>query len=60
MVLYPPNFMSKLAEEKWNEGFKAGVQEVIHALKEQSTDGAGAPNEQWVRDFSEKLEKKYS
>lgn len=60
MVLYPPNFMSKLAEEKWNEGFKAGVQEVLYALKEQPSGEAGSPNEQWVKEFSEKLEKKYS
>lgn len=59
MVSYPPNFVSKVAEEQWKEGFKAGVQEVLHALEEQTIDSKGAPNEQWVKDFSAKIAKKY-
>ncbi len=62
MVSYPPNFVSKVAEEQWNAGFKAGVQEVLHTFStEELLDASekGAPNEQWAKAFIEKLSKKY-
>jgi hypothetical protein len=59
MVSYPPNFVSKVAEEQWDAGFKAGLQEVLHALKLEDTDAKGSPNEQWIKDFSDKITKKY-
>jgi hypothetical protein len=59
MVSYPPNFVSKVADEQWNAGFKAGVREILQAISDESSDSKGAPNEQWVRDFSDKIAKKY-
>jgi hypothetical protein len=52
------------AEEqgKWNDGFKAGIIEVIHEMDmalEKGEDLEG-PTKQWVSEFSAKLTKKYS
>jgi hypothetical protein len=50
------------AEEqgKWDEGFKAGIAEVLHELESatSSTD-LEAPTKEWVQDLSTKLSRKY-
>jgi hypothetical protein len=46
---------------KWDEGFKAGIAEVLHELEgsvEQSDDLEG-PTKQWVSDFTAKIQRKY-
>jgi hypothetical protein len=52
------------AEEqgKWNDGFKAGIAEVIHEMETaiDKVDDLEGPTKQWVSEFSAKLSKKYS
>jgi hypothetical protein len=47
-------------QKKWEDGFKAGIQEVVTSLKENSSaeDVEKAIND-WVADFNDKLAKKY-
>lgn len=63
MTNHPPMFAREAAEQsKWNDGFKAGIAEVIHEMEsviEKSNDLEG-PTKQWVAEFSAKLVKKYS
>lgn len=63
MTNHPPTFAREAAEQsKWNDGFKAGIAEVIHEMEaaiEKSEDLEG-PTKQWVSEFSTKLLKKYS
>lgn len=63
MVSHPPMFASQIAEEKvWEDGFKAGVSEVLHELDSASVDATteGAPTREWVVQFSEKLSRRFS
>jgi hypothetical protein len=47
-------------QKKWDAGFKAGVAEVIHALEEgASSEDLESPTKDWVKDFSNKVSKKY-
>jgi hypothetical protein len=47
-------------QKKWDAGFKAGVAEVVHALSENaSSDDLESPTKDWVKDFSDKVSKKY-
>ena len=61
MTPTPPYFQSQMEEQKkWDDGFKAGVAEVVHALEDSShSDDLEAPTKEWVRDFKEKISKKY-
>lgn len=62
MTNHPPMFASQAAEQgKWDEGFKAGISEVLHELAsavEKSSD-LEAPTKDWVSDLSVKITKKY-
>jgi hypothetical protein len=61
MTGVPPYFASQMEEQKkWDDGFKAGIAEVIHALADSaSSDDLESPTKDWVRDFSEKMSSKY-
>ena len=63
MTNHPPMFAREAEEQsKWNDGFKAGIAEVVHEMEaavERSEDLEG-PTKQWVEEFSTKLLKKYS
>jgi hypothetical protein len=56
-------FASQIAEQNlWDEGFKAGIAEVLHELATESADAdtTDAPTEEWVSDFSEKLSRRFN
>lgn len=45
MTSLPPYFQSKLENDKWEDGFKAGLKELVaelEVLKEETTDAATA------------------
>jgi len=61
MTNHPPMFAREAEEQgKWDEGFKAGIAEVLHELESatSSTD-LEAPTKEWVQDLSTKLSRKY-
>lgn len=61
MVSHPPMF-SRQAEEqdRWDDGFKAGLKEVLDELaKAASLDDLASPTHEWVKEFSLKIENKY-
>jgi hypothetical protein len=63
MTNYPPNFISKVADKSWDEGFKAGIQEVIHELEtriDHAGEDAEAPTKNWVQTVAIQLVNKYS
>jgi len=63
MVSHPPMFASQIAEQNlWDEGFKAGIAEVLHELDSVATDvpTESEPTKEWVAEFSEKLSRKFS
>jgi hypothetical protein len=55
-------FASQIADQKkWDEGFKAGIAEVLHELSsaaEKSSDLEG-PTKDWVHELSTKITQKY-
>jgi hypothetical protein len=45
MTSLPPYFQSSIEQQKWDDGFKAGLKEIIpelEELKEETTDAATA------------------
>jgi hypothetical protein len=45
---------------KWDEGFKAGIAEVLHELESAASSAdLEAPTKEWVQDLSTKLSRKY-
>jgi len=61
MTSHPPMFSSDKKEQKeWDDGFKAGVAEVLHEL-ESAVEVADleSPTTAWVQELSQKLIKKY-
>jgi hypothetical protein len=47
-------------QKKWDAGFKAGVAEVVAILEESvSSEDLESPTKDWVKDFSDKVSKKY-
>jgi hypothetical protein len=47
-------------QKKWDDGFKAGVAEVLHTLSESVSDeDLASPTKDWVKDFSNRFSKKY-
>ena len=47
-------------QKQWDEGFKAGISEVLNALKESvDHDDVASPTANWVTEFSQKLTNKY-
>lgn len=61
MVMHPPAFASQAEEQaKWNEGFVAGVKEVLHELENAVDDGDNeSPTKEWVSNLSIRLQNKY-
>ena len=61
MTPTPPYFLAQMEEQKkWDDGFKAGVAEVVYALSENaSSEDLESPTKDWVKDFSEKMSSKY-
>jgi hypothetical protein len=61
MTPTPPYFLAQMQEQKkWDDGFKAGAQEIIVALEEStSSEDMEGPTKEWVKDFSAKVTKKY-
>ena len=61
MTPTPPYFQSQMEEQKkWDDGFKAGVAEVLHTLSESVSDeDLASPTKDWVKDFSNRFSKKY-
>lgn len=62
MVMHPPAFASQKEElDKWNEGFVAGVKEVLHEI-ENSLDANDpeSPTRKWVEETSAKLLNRYA
>lgn len=62
MVMHPPAFASQKEEQdKWNEGFVAGVKEVLHELESKLDDqDPEAPTRKWVEETSAKLLNRYA
>ena len=61
MTNHPPMFAREAEEQsKWNEGFKAGVKEVLHELQNavDESDLEG-PTREWVEELSAKTSSKY-
>lgn len=62
MTNHPPMFARQAEDQgKWDEGFKAGIGEVLHELEnaaENSADLEG-PTKEWVAHLSSKLQRKY-
>jgi hypothetical protein len=47
-------------QKKWDDGFRAGVAEVVSALSENvSSEDLEGPTRDWVKDFNDKVSKKY-
>ena len=61
MVSHPPAFQSQMEEQqKWDEGFVAGVKEVLHELESSlDVDDPESPTRKWVEETSAKLINKY-
>ena len=61
MTNHPPMFAREAEEQgKWDEGFKAGISEVLSALDDaRKDDDLEAPTKQWVDDFKQKVSNKY-
>lgn len=61
MTPTPPYFLAQMEEQKkWDDGFKAGISEVLTALKESvDYDDVASPTANWVAEFAEKLTNKY-
>ena len=61
MTGVPPYFASQMEEQKkWDDGFKAGIAEVVTALADgASSEDLEAPTKEWVRDFNQKISSKY-
>lgn len=62
MVMHPPAFASQKEEQdKWNEGFVAGVKEVLHEIESKLDAGdPEGPTRKWVEETSTKLLNKYA
>ncbi len=61
MTPTPPYFLAQMEEQKqWNDGFKAGIAEVLNALTESRSEAdLEAPTKDWVSEFAQKISNKY-
>tara|TARA_B110000503_G_scaffold101884_1_gene152166 strand:+ start:521 stop:709 length:189 start_codon:yes stop_codon:yes gene_type:complete len=61
MIMHPPAFATQAAEQaKWNEGFVAGVKEVLHELESKlDVEDPEGPTRKWVEETSAKLLNRY-
>ena len=59
--MHPPAFATQAEEQaKWNEGFVAGVKEVLHEIENQlDAEDPQGPTRKWVEETSAKLLNKY-
>ena len=61
MPKIPPYFATQMQEQKkWDDGFKAGIAEVLSALEEGTVNtDLEAPTKDWVHEFKQKISNKY-
>ena len=62
MVMHPPAFASQAEEQaKWNEGFVAGMKEVLHEIEStlDANDPEG-PTRKWVEETAFRIQNKYN
>lgn len=62
MTNHPPMFAREAEEQsKWNDGFKAGIAEVLSELQSvtEKTEDLEGPTKEWAAEFAVKLTKKY-
>lgn len=61
MTKIPPYFVTQMEEQKkWDDGFKAGISEVLSALEDaRKDDNLEGPTKEWVADFNQKISNKY-
>ncbi len=61
MTPVPPYFQSQMEEQqKWNDGFKAGIAEVIDKLDSSvSSEEQGGPTKEWLENFSKTVSRVY-
>lgn len=63
MTNHPPMFARQIEEQNsWNDGFKAGIKEVLDELSKASSfaeEDLESPTTSWARDFALKIEQKY-
>ena len=62
MTNHPPMFAREAEEQsKWNEGFKAGISEVLYELEAavEKTEDLEGPTKTWVKELSAKITQKY-
>lgn len=57
----PPYFITQMEDQKkWDEGFKAGIAEVLNALDDTATSSdLEGPTKDWVNEFKQKISNKY-
>lgn len=63
MTPHPPHFESQMKDQKlWNDGFAAGVLEVLQLLQEsvdKNSEDLEGPTPTWVKDFSDRISRRY-
>lgn len=61
MVMHPPAFAAQAEEQaKWNEGFVAGVKEVLHEIESKiDVNDPEGPTRKWVEETAAKIQNKY-
>ena len=62
MTKIPPYFAAQMEEQKkWDEGFKAGISEVLYELEAavEKTEDLEGPTKVWVKELSAKITQKY-
>jgi len=60
--MHPPTFASQKEEQdKWNEGFVAGMKEVFHEMETNlDVNDPEGPTRKWVEQMSVKIQSKYN
>jgi|TARA_R110000782_G_scaffold155051_5_gene247344 hypothetical protein len=61
MTSIPPYFAAQMEEsKKWDNGFRAGIAEVLDDLAElTASDEVDESVKDWAKDFGDKVTKKY-
>lgn len=61
MTPTPPYFITQMEDQKkWDDGFKAGITEVLTALSEGASESTiDDSTKTWISDFSQKFSNKY-
>jgi hypothetical protein len=61
MTPIPPFFITQMEEQKkWDDGFKAGIAEVIDKLDSSlNSDELDGPTKEWLENFSKTVSRVY-